>query len=322
MNDSPNYRDAYPRVVSLLPSATETVFALGMGEYLVGRSHECDFPPEISTLPACTEAKLRLDRSSADITKDIEAIVSEGLSIYRVLGECLARLQPDLIITQTQCEVCAVSFADVEAAAREWLGGEVRILALDPKSLAEIWSEFEAIARALGVESQGRSLAESCQARMHEISTVAASSDTRPTVATIEWIDPPMAGGNWMPELVELASGVNLFGEAGKHSPWLDWDSLLGADPDVIAVVPCGFDLKRTRREIPALQARHGWRDLRAVREGQIYLMDGNAYFNRPGPRIVESLEILAEILHPEVFAPRHRGISYEPLVDNSITLK
>ena len=311
MNDSPKHRDAYPRVVSLLPSATETVCALGMGNCLVGRSHECDFPSEVSTLPICTEAKLPLDASSADITKDIEAIVSEGLSIYRVHGERLARLQPDLIITQTQCEVCAVSSAEVEAAAREWLGAEVRILELAPWSLDDIWSAFVAIAEALGVEARGWALVERCRQRMQEISEKAAFCDERPRVATIEWIDPPMAGGNWMPELVELAAGVNLFGEAGKHSPWLDWWALLDADPDIILVVPCGFDLERSRRELPVLESKQGWRDLGAVRNGRVYLADGNAYFNRPGPRIVESLEILAEVLHPDVFAPKHLGMAY-----------
>jgi iron complex transport system substrate-binding protein len=299
------------RVVSLLPSATEIVWALGMGECLVGRSHECDFPPEVSTLPICTEAKLPPDGSSADITKSIETIVSEGLSIYRVHGERLARLRPDLIITQTQCEVCAVSSADVEAAVRQWLGGDVGILELAPFSLDDIWSAFVAIAEALDVEARGRALVERCRQRMQDIAEVAGACDERPRVATIEWIDPPMAGGNWMPELVELAGGVNLFGEAGRHSPWLDWQALVDEDPDVILVAPCGFDLERTRRELPVLESKPGWKDLVAVRNGRVYLADGNAYFNRPGPRIVESLEILAEVLHPDVFAPKHLGMAY-----------
>lgn len=205
-----------PRTVSLLPSATEIVFALGKGGCLVGRSHECDYPEQATKLPVCTEAKLPPGRSSSE----------------REAEELVAR----------------------------------------------------------------------CQERMEEVAARTSSGRTRPTVATLEWLDPPMAGGNWMPELVEMAGGVNLFGIAGEHSPWLDWDALLEADPEVIVVVPCGFDITRTMDEMPALTTRPGWHDLSAVANGRVFIMDGNAYFNRPGPRIVDSLEILATALHPELF--------------------
>ncbi len=291
-----------PRVATLLPSATEIVCALGMRTNLVGRSHECDFPSEVLSVPALTESKLDVSLRSSELDDRVKRAVAEGLSIYRVRGDELQRANPDVIVTQTQCEVCALTEGEVVEAVRAYLDHDVRIVTVNPVGLEQIWTDFLAIAEAVGAEERGARLVERCQERMREISARALSSDTRPRVATLEWLDPPMAGGNWMPELVEMAGGVNLFGEAGKHSPWLEWSQLVDSDPDVIVVVPCGFDLPRTRRELESLALREGWRELRAVREGRVFLADGNAYFNRPGPRVVESLEMLAAALHPEIF--------------------
>ncbi len=291
-----------PRVATLLPSATEIVCALGMRANLVGRSHECDFPSDVLSVPALTESKLDVSSKSSEIDDRVKQAVAEGLSIYRVRGNELRRADPDVIVTQTQCEVCALTEREVFEAVSTYLDRDVRIVAVNPLGLEHIWTDFLAIAEAVGAKERGFRLVEHCQERMSEISARALSSDTRPRVATLEWIDPPMAGGNWMPELVAMAGGVNLFGEAGKHSPWLEWSQLVDSDPDVILVVPCGFDLLRTRREMESLAQREGWQDLTAVREGRVFLADGNAYFNRPGPRIVESLEMLAAALHPEIF--------------------
>jgi iron complex transport system substrate-binding protein len=296
------------RVVSLIASATEIVCALGARDLLIGRSHECDFPPEVARLPSLTEPKFLVTGTSYEIDARVKAIVQEGLSVYRVDAERLEALRPDIIVTQDQCEVCAVSLKEVEAALCAWGGRQVEIVSLKPDGLADIWEDIAKVARALGRERQGKRLVEELKARMARIAEQSGAARMRPCGAMIEWIDPLMAGGNWMPELVEMAGGENLFGVAGQPSPWLDWDEVVTADPDLILVHPCGFDMARTLQEMPLLERHPGWRELKAVRRGRIFVGDGNQYFNRPGPRIVESLEIMAEIFHPELFPSRHEG--------------
>jgi iron complex transport system substrate-binding protein len=296
------------RVVSLIASATEIVCALGARDVLVGRSHECDFPPEVARLPSLTEPKFPVTGTSYDIDARVKAIVQEGLSVYRVDAERLEALRPDIIVTQDQCDVCAVSLKDIEAALCAWGGRKVEIVSLKPDALDDIWEDIARVARALGRERQGKRLVEELKARMARIAEQSGAARMRPCGAMIEWIDPLMAGGNWMPELVEMAGGENLFGVAGQPSPWLDWDEVVTADPDLILVHPCGFDMARTLQEMPLLERHPGWRELKAVRRGRIFVGDGNQYFNRPGPRIVESLEIMAEIFHPELFPSRHEG--------------
>ncbi len=296
------------RVVSLIASATEIVCALSARDLLVGRSHECDFPPEVAHLPTLTEPKFLVTGTSYDIDTRVKAIVQEGLSVYHVDAERLEALRPDIIVTQDQCDVCAVSLKDVEAALCAWGRRQVDIVSLKPDALADIWEDIAKVARALGRERQGKRLVEELKARMASIAEQSGAARTRPRGAMIEWIDPLMAGGNWMPELVQMAGGENLFGAAGQRSAWLDREQIIVADPDVILVHPCGFDIARTLQEMLLLEHRPGWRELRAVQRDRIFVADGNQYFNRPGPRIVESLEILAEIFHPELFHARHEG--------------
>jgi iron complex transport system substrate-binding protein len=302
------------RVASMLASATEIVAALGFRDALIARSHECDFPADVDALPCCTEPKIDLRGTSREIDDRVKAVVQEGLSVYRVDGDKLKALRPDVIVTQSQCEVCAVSENDLRAAVCDWLDATPKIVTLKPDALADIWTDFQNVADALGAPARGQALIASIQDRMAKVAIAAAALPDRPRVACIEWIDPLMAGGNWMPELVAMAGGENLFGIAGKHSPWMTWDALRQADPDVIVVMPCGFDIDRTRREMPALTSRADWRQLRAVRAGRVYLTDGNQYFNRPGPRIADSLEILAEVLHPQRFDFGHQGRGWAPL--------
>jgi iron complex transport system substrate-binding protein len=297
-----------PRVVSLIASATEIVCALGAEDQLVGRSHECDFPESVKRLPVCTEPKFDVEGSSQAIDQRVKAVLQEGLSVYRVHAELLKKLAPDVIVTQSQCEVCAVSQRDVERAVGDWLGSRPNVVSPSPNALADVWDSIRQVAAALGAGSRGEEAIRGLQQRMAAITDRATALPERPKVAFVEWIDPLMAGGNWVPELIEMAGGVNLFGEAGKHSPWMTWDELRGRDPDLIVVAPCGFDLARTHREMAALTGRPGWQELRVVRGGRVYLADGNQYFNRPGPRLVESLEILAEVLHPEAFDFGHEG--------------
>jgi len=296
------------RVVTLIASATEIVCALGCRDRLVGRSHECNFPPDVRDLPALTEPKFPTDGTSYEIDQRVKAIVQEGTSVYRVFADALGELEPDVIVTQDQCEVCAASLADVEKALCDWTGRPMRIVSLQPNGLADIWGDILKVAGALGIEAHGEALVSDLRQRMTAVQEQVTAQPKRPRVACIEWVDPLMAAGNWVPELVEMAGGENLFGEAGKHAPWMSWDELATADPDVIVVLPCGYDISRSLQDMPILEAKPGWGDLRAVREGRVLIADGNQYFNRPGPRVAESLEIMAEILHTGVVDYGHAG--------------
>jgi iron complex transport system substrate-binding protein len=301
-----------PRVVSLISSATEIVCALGCEDYLVGRSHECDFPPSVRRLPVLTEPKFNVEGNSRQIDRDVKNLLRDSLSVYRVDAERLAELEPDVIVTQAQCDVCAVSLRDVERAVCSWLTACPKLVSLVPNALADVWTDIENVADALGVRDVGMDVVERLRSRVRAISERAATLSRRPGIACIEWIDPLMAAGNWVPELVEMAGGNNLFGQAGKHSPWMTFEQLVAADPEVIVVMPCGFDIARSRVELPALSQRPEWSQLTAVRAGRVYLADGNQFFNRPGPRLVESLEILAELLHPETFRFGHEGVGWQ----------
>jgi iron complex transport system substrate-binding protein len=245
---------------------------------------------------------------SGEIDRQVKRRVQAALSLYQIDAAALRALRPDVILTQAQCEVCAVSLDEVKEAVADWVEAPPEILSLNPRTLADVWSDVRRIAEALGAAGRGESLARQLAGRVEEISAQAGGVRERPTVACLEWLDPLMAAGNWVPELVELAGGVNLFGEGGQHSPWLDWEAVRERDPQVIVVMPCGFDLARTRQEMTALTGRPGWAKLRAVCGGRVCVTDGNQFFNRPGPRLVESLEILAEILHPERFRFGHEG--------------
>jgi iron complex transport system substrate-binding protein len=300
------------RIASLLPSATEIACALGFQAELVGRSHECDFPPGVERLPVLTSPKLDAGAPSREIDARVRALVRDGLSVYRVDAERLRQLAPDVVLTQDQCAVCAASLADVEVALAEWTGGRPRVVSLHPRSLGDAFADFQRVAASLGDAERGERVAAGLANRIADVGERTGRLRERPRVVCIEWIDPPMAAGHWMPELVTLAGGRALLAETASPSPWITLAELAAADPDAIVVLPCGFDLARTRRELPALATRPEWLALRAVREGRAFLADGHALMNRPGPRLVESLEVLAEILHPEEFAPRHRGRWWE----------
>jgi iron complex transport system substrate-binding protein len=223
-------------------------------------------------------------------------------------------MQPDIIITQAQCEVCAVSLKDVENAVCEWVESRPQIVSLEPNQLSDIWKDFINIAEALGVKEQGHELVSQLKQRMNKIAQKTINFPQKPTVVCIEWIEPLMSAGNWMPELIEMGGGINLFGVAGEHSPWMSWEQLLEANPDVILVMPCGFNLSRSKAEMSSLSQKPEWSQLNAVQNQQVYLTDGNQYFNRPGPRLVESLEIIAEILHPAHFDFHHQQSGWEQL--------
>jgi len=299
------------RIVSLIASASEIVSSLGLSEHQVGRSHECDFPPEILKLPVCTSPSFPTDGSSAEIDQRVKRQIANALSVYEVSRELLDALQPTHVLTQTQCRICAVSLEDVERALIGWVTSRPKLVALEPNALADVWSDIRRVADSCGVAERGERVVADLQNKMQRISERARAAKHHPRAACIEWHEPLMAAGNWVPELVEMARAVNLFGQAGAHSPWMTWQQLVDADPEVILTMPCGFDLERTCAEMYWLTDRPEWQKLRAVETGQVYLADGNQYFNRPGPRLVESLQILAEILHPDAFAPSLEGTAW-----------
>ncbi|MBX9686737.1 MAG: cobalamin-binding protein [Candidatus Obscuribacterales bacterium] len=305
------------RIVSLIASSTEIVWALGLGSSMVGRSHECDYPEAVLSLPVCTSPKFNVDGRSYMIDERVRAILQESLSVYRVDSTLLNSLHPTHIITQSQCEVCAVSLKDVEAAACELMDSKPQIISLEPNSLADIYADIERIGGALDLMPEAQKLSGRIKSEFELISKKSQSLKSRPRVALIEWIDPLMAAGNWMPELLELAGAESLLGQAAKHSSVMLWKDLLDADPDFIIVSPCGFNMQSTLADMPLLTEKMGWHELRAVKAGQVYIADGNQYFNRPGPRILESLQILSEILHPQAFHFGHEGKAWKKFSAN-----
>lgn len=285
------------RVLSLLSSTTEVVYALGCEDQLVGRSHECDYPPAVMTLPICTKPKFNVDGSSIEVDGQVKSILQNALSVYYINEDLLKELKPDIILTQSQCEVCAVSEKDVKSVVKNITGINPDIISVEPNSVKDIFKDIKIIAEALNVVDKGADLIDFMKNR---ISTLKKSYDVKSelTVAAIEWIDPMMAAGNWVPELIEMAGGINLFGEAGKHSPWMQYKDLIEKDPHTIIIMPCGYNIQKSIIEIDSLIKQKGWKEINAVQNDKVYITDGNQFFNRPGPRIIESLEILIEIFH------------------------
>lgn len=300
-----------PRIASLVPSATEIVAALGLGENIVARSHECDWPPAVAAAPACTRARIDATLPSGAIHAEVTALLSAALSLYDLDTAILRAARPSHIVTQDQCDVCAVGLGEVEDAAAEFLEAPVRIVSLAPMRLGDVWADIARVGTALGVDA--RPVCDGLQARVAAIADSAQA--LRPKrVLTVEWSDPPMTAGNWVPELVRLAGGIDTLGADGSHSPRITVEAVAAADPDAIVLMPCGYDLARTIEDGRALLADAAWAGLRAARAGAVYATDGNAFFNRPGPRLVESLEILAEIIHPAHFAFGHEGSGWARL--------
>ncbi len=299
-----------PRVASLLPSATEIVRLVGDAEWLVGRSHECDFPSGVESAPVLTRPRRALPRASGAIDRAVREIVEDALAVYEVDLEELRAARPDVVVTQDLCDVCAVSLDDVTAALRELARENVHVCSLSPNRLQDVWDDVRRVGRALGREDVAQAAALELEERC--IAIAARSVElSRPSVLTIEWLDPVMIGGTWMPELVRLSGGEALVTTPGQHAPTLDLEALQKLDPDVVLIKPCGFDLDRTSEELPLLERLLPWSSWRAVAEERVYVADGNAFFNRPGPRLVESLEILAAAVHPEHFADfteKHAG--------------
>jgi iron complex transport system substrate-binding protein len=298
------------RIVSLLASATELVCALGLGERLVGRSHECDFPAWVSSLPEVSRPTFDIHGSSREIDEHVRTRLRTGQPLYQVDEAKLVELAPDVLLTQTHCEVCAVSPADVAHATPAKLS-RTPLVALRGGSLTEILQSFEEVAFALGRGEAGLALVTELRQKLTRVSERARGLK-RVRVACLEWIEPAFAMGNWGPELVELAGGENLLGQAGVHSTSVPFQAVLDADPEALIVAPCGFGLERARKEMHLVVEQPRFRQLPAARAGRVYVCDGNLYFNRSSPSLFETAEILAEMLHPEQFPPRHEGVAWQ----------
>jgi iron complex transport system substrate-binding protein len=296
------------KIISLLPAATEIVCALGLQDNLVGRSHECDFPEAVKQLPICSETNFPDGLSSLEIDNKVKEILADALSVYTVKRDVIKELSPDVVITQAQCEVCAVSLAEVEQALDNYLDKQTRIISLQPNSLSDIFNDITAVADALNVQAEGVDLLERLTERVDIIKHKLKFLDNKPTVACMEWLEPMMIAGNWVPELVEIAGGVPILATNGKHSPYVKWEDIAAADPDIIVLMPCGFSMDRTLKEVSILLQQPGFGELNAVKNNRLYITDGNQYFNRPGPRIVDSIEILAEIINPKQFIFGYEG--------------
>ncbi len=294
-----------PRVVSLLASATEIICALGMGECLVARSHECDWPEWVRRLPTVSAPAFDISGSSAEIDLEVRRRVESGEPLYRIDAAEIDALGAEILFAQEHCEVCAVTPGDVARAGCSTPGAQV--MALTAGTLEGIFCGMERVAEALGVPERGQALVVAERERLRHV-TERCAGRAAPTVVVLEWADPVFAMGNWGPELVEAARGQLLLGSKGVHSQAIPWECVREADPEVLVVAPCGYDLERAERELPLLTAREGWSELRAVRSGRVAFADGNRYFNRSGMTVVETAEILAEMLHGVVAREQTEG--------------
>jgi len=304
------------RIVSLLPSATEIVFALGLGDDLVGVTHECDYPPEAQARPVVTRAVHDLSGASSHA---IHALVEESMrthsAIYALDEEALAAAKPDLILTQELCRVCAVGYEQVNEAARR-LDGDVTVMSLEPTSVEGVLNAIATVGAMTEAEDAAVAVVEGLRERLRHVGEIVRGRrDTGfvpPRVVALEWLDPPFAVGHWVPEQVRIAGGWELLGDEGGRSVETTWEAVREVDPEIVVLMPCGFDLPRTADAWASLPRPDGWDALRAVRAGRVYAVDGSAYFSRPGPRIIDGIEVLAELIDPAAFDGMSPPLSWE----------
>jgi iron complex transport system substrate-binding protein len=296
---------ALPRIVSLVSSATEILFGLGLGEQVVGISHECDWPDEVKLLPRLTRSRIASSAVSCDIDAQVRSLLTLGEALYELDIELLESLAPDLVITQAQCDVCAVRYQEVETAIRISAAlAKTKIIALSPSSLDEVFDDIRTVGGAAGVDKRAAMYVDELKRRVDFVhrGIVDVPIERRPRVCVVEWFNPLMMAGNWVPGLIELAGGRCGLSSPGLHSPAVDWSALLEYNPEVMILAPCGFDVARAQTEFPHFAAGDGYSRMDAVRHDRVHLVDGNAYFNRPGPRLVDTLELLAALIHRDEF--------------------
>jgi iron complex transport system substrate-binding protein len=292
------------RIVSLISSATEILFAIGAGPRVVAVSHECDYPRAAQRLPKATRSLIDSSKPSGEIDRQVATLAGDGGALYTLDAELIRDLRPDLIVTQAQCDVCAVRYADViDLVDSDPALRGAQVVALNPTRLEDVFDDIRRVGAVAGCEPEAGSFAQSLRERVANVERAAEGVRlAAPRVACIEWVEPLMLAANWTPELIRLAGGSTDQSRAGQHSVYGKWQELLQFDPEVLIVAPCGFDLQRSLDESQALMLRPGWSDLAAVQLERVWIVDGNAYLNRSGPRLVDSLEILAHLIRPDVF--------------------
>ena len=290
------------RIVSLPPSATEIAFALGLGDQILAVSHECDYPSEARSRQVAVHSVIDSDSlSSSEIDRIVREHSAQGLPIYKIDRGVLEDVRPDLILSQELCDVCAITSRDVMEAIAG-LEPAPRVITLDPRSLNGVLEDIRTVGVATNTESEAASYVEGLRRRIEAVTSRVREATARPRTVCLEWLEPPMACGHWMPELVELAGGEELLGRKFEPTRRVSWEEVCQGRPEALVLTPCGFDVPRTLEELPLLTRLPGWGDLPAVREGQVYACNGHSYFSRSGPRLVEALELLAQMLHPELF--------------------
>ena len=291
-------------IASLISSGTEILFGLGVGEQVVAVSHECDFPPEVASRTRVTWSNVDSESSSDQIDEQVKKLMASGGALYDFDRAALLKLAPSVIVTQAACDVCAVRYQDVVDFVRnEPKLAETRVIALNPRSLQDVFADILRTGEALNVAPRAQEYVHQLRQRISDIQNhvTKVRRVSWPQVVCVEWIEPLMPAGNWTPELIEAAGGCSRLAEAGEHSRYASWQDVVAVDPDVLVIAPCGFDLSRTVSESTTLRSWNGYDDLKAVRNGRVFALDGNAYLNRSGPRLVDSVEILAHFLHPEM---------------------
>lgn len=286
------------RICSLLPGATEVVAMLGRTRHLVGISHECDHPPEIRTKPVLVRSTVDAGLPSADIDRHVRSMAQAGRPLYELDEILLTRVRPDIVITQDLCHVCAITPAQLTQALRV-LPSPPRVLSLNPSTLDDVLADIERIGATIGRAQEASALVEQLRARLQAVLLQVAHAETRPRVVCLEWLDPLFAAGHWVPEMVACAGGVDVLGTPGSPSVQITWEQVQAARPDVLVIMPCGFSIARTKQEMNRLTRRTGWKKLPAVKNGAVFLVDAAAYFSRPGPRLIDGVEILAACLYP-----------------------
>ncbi len=298
------------KIVTLIPSATEIVAFLGQKNSIVGCSHECDYPNDLNNIIKLTSPKINVEGTSGEINKQINTILENSLSVYKVNIEKLKELDPDFIITQAHCDVCAVSFSEVKNIVSKYFKRETKIISLEPNTLNDVFNDIKRVAKDLNIENEtNNKLINNLKIRIEKIKNLAATKKQRPLVACIEWIDPLMIAGNWIPEMAEIAGGTNILGKSGDNSHWIKFEEIVDQNPEIIIFLPCGFNIKKTKEELNNyIKKNNNIRSLKAYKNHKFFVVDGNQFFNRPGPRLVESLEIFAEIIHPDIFNFKHEG--------------
>ena len=301
------------KIVTLIPSATEIVAFLGQKNSIIGRSHECDYPHGLNHVAKLTSPKINVDGTSLEIDKQINTILENSLSVYKVDVQKLKDLDPDFIITQAHCEVCAVSFSEVENIDSKNLNKNTKIISLQPNTLNDVFNDIKRVAKDLNIENDfNNKLIENLNKRLLKIKKLSQEQESKPTIACIEWMDPLMIAGNWIPEMVKISGGTNILGKSGNDSHWIKFEELINKDPDIIIFLPCGFNIKKTKEELKIiLKKNDSWKELKAFKNEKLFVADGNQFFNRPGPRLIESLEIFAEVIHPKIFNFKHEGTGF-----------